>query len=521
MTRSLGTIFYIVTFSILLPLLGGESHAQSLSVLRDSGQNTLETFDVGGGEMLSLETLAVQFELELEEATGALTRTVTANSQTVILTADRPFASVNGQLVSLGTPPTIYEGAWFVPLTFLSDALAPIYHERLELRQTSRLVLVGNVSVPAISGRYRHRGQSGQLNLEITPDVTHTITEEPGRIFIEFDSNAIELTRYPQARGEIIADITVNQSPPGLFLEFGSSYASYNITSHSIANNSSQLTIEFLAAPPRVVNDSSALELPSASSSSSTSSDDLPSFENSQAIRTIVIDAGHGGLDEGARGTNGTLEKDVTLNVARLLTETLERRLGVRVIQTRTNDTVVDLDRRAAIANNNNADLFISLHVNSSVSPEPAGAEVFYLSIDEYGPEAREIATRERPFLPVSGGGTRDIDMILWEMAQARYLDQSALFAQFVEQELRRRVPMSSRAIQEAPFRVLVGANMPAVLIEMGFISNPDQEQDFLSESFQASIVAALVESVVKFQDQIGNLPTVNTLSDETTTNPQ
>ena len=204
MTRSLGTIFYIVTFSILLPLLGGESHAQSLSVLRDSGQNTLETFDVGGGEMLSLETLAVQFELELEEATGALTRTVTANSQTVILTADRPFASVNGQLVSLGTPPTIYEGAWFVPLTFLSDALAPIYHERLELRQTSRLVLVGNVSVPAISGRYRHRGQSGQLNLEITPDVTHTITEEPGRIFIEFDSNAIELTRYPQARGEII-----------------------------------------------------------------------------------------------------------------------------------------------------------------------------------------------------------------------------------------------------------------------------------------------------------------------------
>ena len=234
-----------------------------------------------------------------------------------------------------------------------------------------------------------------------------------------------------------------------------------------------------------------------------------------------MIDAGHGGLDEGAIGTNGTLEKDVTLNVARLLTETLERRLGVRVIQTRTNDTVVDLDRRAAIANNNNADLFISLHVNSSVSPEPAGAEVFYLSIDEYGPEAQEIATRERPFLPVSGGGTRDIDMILWEMAQARYLDQSALFAQFVEQELRRRVPMSSRAIQEAPFRVLVGANMPAVLIEMGFISNPDQEQDFLSESFQASIVAALVESVVKFQDQIGNLPTVNTLSDETTTNPQ
>ena len=111
--------------------------------------------------------------------------------------------------------------------------------------------------------------------------------------------------------------------------------------------------------------------------------------------------------------------------------------------------------------------------------------------------------------------------MILWEVAQARYLDQSAVFAQIVEQELRRRVPMSSRAIQEAPFRVLVGANMPAVLIEMGFISNPDQEQAFLSQSFQASIVAALVESVVEFQARIGNLSAVDTLSNSPTPNPQ
>ena len=234
-----------------------------------------------------------------------------------------------------------------------------------------------------------------------------------------------------------------------------------------------------------------------------------------------MVDAGHGGLDDGSKGANGTLEKDVTLNIARLLTDTLERRLGVRVIQTRTRDTVVELDRRAAIANNNNADLFISLHANSSVNPEPEGAEVFYLSIDEYGPEAQEIATRERQVLPVSGGGTRDIDMTLWEMAQARHLDQSAVFAQLVEQELRRRVPMSPRAIQEAPFRVLVGANMPAVLIEMGFISNPDQEQAFLSENFQSSIVAAIVESVVTFQDTIGDLSTLGTLSNQTTTNPQ
>ena len=521
MTRSFGFIFYIVIFGVLLPSLCDETNAQPLSVLRNSGQQTLDISDVGGSEMLSLETLAVQFELELGEDTGTRTRTVSTNSQTVILTADQPFVSVNGQLVSLGAPPTIFEDTWFVPLNFLNDALAPIYHERLELRQTARLLLVGDVSVPRISGRYRHRGQSGQLSLEITPETAHLITEESGRIFVGFDSDAIEITRHPQARGETIRDITVSQSPPGLFLEVGPSYASYNVTSHSITNNSSQLVIEFVTVAPRTITDSISLEPPSVSSSSSTFGDSPPPLEDSPAIRTIVVDAGHGGLDEGSKGANGTLEKDVTLNIARLLTDTLERRLGVRVIQTRTRDTVVQLDRRAAIANNNNADLFISLHANSSVSPEPEGAEVFYLSIDEYGPEAQEIASRERQFLPVSGGGTRDIDMTLWEMAQARYLDQSAIFAQIVEQELRRRVPMSPRAIQEAPFRVLVGANMPAVLIEMGFISNPEQEQAFLSENFQSSIVAAIVESVFKFQDRIGNLSTVDALSDRTTTSPQ
>ena len=110
------------------------------------------------------------------------------------------------------------KSTWFVPLNFLNDALAPIYHERLELRQTARLLLVGDVSVPRISGRYRHRGQSGQLSLEITPETAHLITEESGRIFVGFDSDAIEITRHPQARGETIRDITVSQSPPGLFL---------------------------------------------------------------------------------------------------------------------------------------------------------------------------------------------------------------------------------------------------------------------------------------------------------------
>jgi N-acetylmuramoyl-L-alanine amidase len=106
--------------------------------------------------------------------------------------------------------------------------------------------------------------------------------------------------------------------------------------------------------------------------------------------------------------------------------------------------------------------------------------------------------------LPVFGGGTRDIEVILWEMAQARHIEDSAIFARLIEASLRERVPMSPRAIQQAPFRVLVGANMPAVLVEMGFISNPEQEKQLASESFQTSIVQALVESLLRFRDTHG-----------------
>ncbi len=203
-------------------------------------------------------------------------------------------------------------------------------------------------------------------------------------------------------------------------------------------------------------------------------------------LRTIVIDAGHGGDEEGAKGPDGTLEKNVTLSVARRLKAALEARLGVRVILTRDGDQTVGLDERAALANNNKADLFISLHANASVRqhcercrsvlPEPRGVR-----------RSRRSGSRrgETEALPVVGGGTRDIEVILWEMAQARYIEQSAALAQAVEAALRERVPMSPRAIQQAPFRVLVGANMPAVLVEMGFITNAEQEKQLASEGFQ------------------------------------
>jgi N-acetylmuramoyl-L-alanine amidase len=224
-------------------------------------------------------------------------------------------------------------------------------------------------------------------------------------------------------------------------------------------------------------------------------------------LRIVAIDPGHGGDETGASGPGGTLEKQITLDVAQRLRAAIESRLGLRVVLTRTGDETIPLDQRAAIANFNQADLFISLHANASIRTTATGAEVFYLSLDEYGQEAQDLAEFEGQRMAVAGGGSREIDLILWDMAQVRYLEQSARLAAIVEEELRGRLDMSPRAIQQAPFRVLVGANMPAVLVEMGFISNPAQEQQLTTPVFQGAVVEALLASIVRFRDHLETAP--------------
>jgi N-acetylmuramoyl-L-alanine amidase len=164
----------------------------------------------------------------------------------------------------------------------------------------------------------------------------------------------------------------------------------------------------------------------------------------------------------------------------------------------------VPLDERAAIANNNKADLFISIHANASPRRETRGAEVFYLSLDGFKEEMKRAAENPQGrALPVAGAGSRDVQLILWEMAQARHMAESAVFAGFLEEELRRRVEMSLRPIQQAPFRVLVAANMPAVLVEMAFLSNAEQETQLGTDEFKNQIVQGLFESIVRYRARI------------------
>ena len=165
--------------------------------------------------------------------------------------------------------------------------------------------------------------------------------------------------------------------------------------------------------------------------------------------------------------------------------------MGLRVLLTRDADENVPLDKRSAFANNNKADLFVSLHANAALAPTVRGAQIYTLSLDEYKTRGQAIS-RGIP-VPVVGGGSRSIDVVPWELAQLSFVDRSATFgAILVRNFSSRSIPLNAQPAVQAPLRLLVGANMPAALVEMGFLSNADDEKGLVG-----AVPGAIVEAIV------------------------
>ena len=507
---------------------GGSLTAQSLNdtlvLVSSEGREDVRIIRTRQRDMVALDDLAEVFGFQIAPDEREHTATATFNGNIIILTEDQQLVSVAGRLVSLRTPPRRADDRWLVPLDFISRALAPFLDQTLEVRQRSRLVLIGDVQVPRIVGQYRAQTDGGRLTFEVTPSTPLSVVQDGGRLVVRFEADALDVEQAPGIRGDLISRVLVHPSAAELLVDLGPAFSAFTVSSRPVPNDSTELIIDLTAAPRAVDADPETPVTPAAPAGSpfpAGAVDTLPDLRMAPAVRVVALDAGHGGADHGTRGGDGTLEKDITLSVTRRLRDAIEQRLGLRVILTRGRDDAIPLDQRAAVANNNKADLFISLHVSASIRPSATGAEVFYLSIDEYGAEARELAQREGQLVSVIGGGLRAIDLVEWDMAQVRYLDRSARLAAIVHEELGRRVPMSTRGVQEAPFRVLVGANMPAVLVEMGFISNPEDEQRLSSARFQNAVVEALVDSILRFRlyvesaGQVSSRPSTTQVRDE------
>lgn len=222
-------------------------------------------------------------------------------------------------------------------------------------------------------------------------------------------------------------------------------------------------------------------------------------------IETIVIDPGHGGEELGAEGVSGIYEKDIVLDLALRLKRLLEKEENLKVILTREKDVNLSLDERTSIANHNHADLFISIHVNASKGKKVKGAETFFLSYEATDEEIRTLAALENnavgiPEKRLEGG---EIEMILWDMAQMQYLQESSELAETIQEELNQLLGIKDRGVKQAPFRVLMGATMPAVLIEVGFLSNTEEETELRKGVYRESIAKAVHRSILSYRDLV------------------
>ena len=435
---------------------------------------------------MALDELASTFQLNVRDDGGAIT--VGYKGRTIVLTSDQTIASVAGRLISLSTAPARVGNRWLVPLDFINRALAPIYDSRLDLRRTSHLLVVGDLRVPRLSIRQEASPASARLTLDVTPATTATVAQQQQRLIVRFDADAVDVTLPVfQSVGFITAVRVIDAT--GVGIELGPRFNSYRSATQPI-DNGTRITIDVLGAQTETTQTTPPPAAPSEAQPA------LPA--GVVAVRSVAIDAGHGGDDVGAKGTGGVQEKDVTLAVSRRLRALLESRLGVRVIMTRDDDQPLSVENRSALANNNKADLFVSLHANASFRPEVSGATSYVAAFSEADLASEGIAPER---LPVFGGGLRAIDVVPWNLAQIAHRDRSERLAQFVAEALTGRVPVSTRPIEHAPLRVLESANMPAVLLEMGYLTNADQEKALAGGDMQAAIAQSVFDAVVRFRD--------------------
>ncbi|MCX6627551.1 MAG: N-acetylmuramoyl-L-alanine amidase, partial [Candidatus Solibacter sp.] len=223
-------------------------------------------------------------------------------------------------------------------------------------------------------------------------------------------------------------------------------------------------------------------------------------------VGRIAIDPGHGGHDQGTQSPHGVIEKELVLDVAQRVGKLIEERMNAEVIYTRSDDTFISLEGRTAIANQNKADLFLSIHANSSSIPRIGGMETFYLNFTD-SRDALDVASRENAS---SQKSIFELQDIIHKITLHEKLDESREFAGRLQAALfsfsSRNLPgQKNRGVKKAPFVVLIGANMPSVLAEIGFLSNPREENLLKKSDYRQRLAESLYRGISKYAESLSH----------------
>ena len=461
-------------------------NTEPVQVEKDGQIFTIEAERIEGILHISVSDLAKIFGSEIYFNSITKKAVVKIENHSAKLSLFSPYIEIDQTPYNLTYPVQLKNGNFYLAIVTLVPILELICTQKVFWNEGQMTLKLEKKELNLLGYQASEKSNGILLEIFLTENLQYEIyTSENRWININFFSAKVNEMDFPVQKNSPVAEIKFYPLEISTQLSF-------------------RLSKSFVNYRDEILTDPLRLQI--SISSSNHNSNSYPghspkNFDN--LVDVIVIDAGHGGQDYGAIGPTGLAEKEVTLDIA-LRLEKLLVKAGFKVILTRKDDTFIPLAERTQIANSNGADLFISIHANSSRKKSITGSETYFLA-QAKNDEARAVAALENSslrFEKETPEDLTDLDFILLDLVQNQFLKESSDLAYMIQGNMGRKLPIPNRGVDQAAFFVLNKAYMPSVLVETAFISNKSEEKLLKSSSFKQKIAEGVLNSILNFKEK-------------------
>ncbi len=520
--RSGRAVLWLVTLAAALALLPhpiDPAHAApderdpdaTLGVVYADGRQTEDIYlfrlESGSDELyMSAFDLARIFKATKYWSPGVRKLVLRIDVHRYLFTLDTRVVLVDDEPVLLRVPVRYIDGSVMIPLEFIAEVLAPRSWEAVELDEERHVLTLGTPEYNITEIGFVEDEDGTRAEIHLAEELLyHVDSETPGLLRIKIYGgklNPLKLT-IPEGQG-LFNRVRAEQAEHDayLFFDVKRTAARFKVefeTAGTVLERERKLVIflekgELPEIPDVDYAGKKMLEI----------LDDETAAGERKPVRVVAIDPGHGGIDNGKVGVSGVLEKDVNLEVALMLRDRIAAELGIEVVLTRVDDQLIPFDKRVEIANAAEADIFISIHCNGWYNAKAGGFETLFLSPARTEEEAR-LAREENASIrfenpDLDPDEVDDLDFILWDMVQNEFINESSDLAEIMQRELGGELEIRNRGVKQGGLRVLKGLTMPAVLVELAFLSNPREEELLTSRDFRNDVVRGIVEAIRRYE---------------------
>jgi len=415
------------------------------------------------------------------DALALETLTIRSGNSRLLMTKNSALVSYNDQILLLPSPILREDGRWLAPIEFLTIGLTRLTGTEFRYRAGAPRIYAENVDAPELEMNAQTLGPITRLTLRCSVPLNVELKRDDQRAILTIDRSVDPFRERLDHRDRMVRSVVFDDSDGNAKIVLDTTRDVTDMRLTAADNNRVYFLDLFTKREPVT----EAVPPPALPAAPAARPDVIPA---ERKVRVVVIDPGHGGMDTGAKSA-AIAEKDFTLALARKLRSALQTRLGTTVLLTRDSDVALDNEARSAVANNNQANLFISVHAGYSTNKTDAGSSVFVMK-ENFGEgfTTASVTGRDQLFLP-------------WYLGYRIHQQASVSAANFLQEALSKAIPGSKFPVRTAPLAVLSSATMPSLLLEMGNLNNPMNAQTLTDVGFQNRLAGSIVEAVQRFSE--------------------